>query len=56
MRVSHEYSERLVDGTIASGAILGGRMGGVVGSWEKAIPAIDSYRELHWYKAFFSLV
>jgi hypothetical protein len=47
MRVSHEYSERLVDGTIASGAILGGRMGGVVGSWGEAIRGMDSYRELH---------
>jgi hypothetical protein len=47
MRISHEYGERLVYGIIASGAILGGGMGGVVGYW-----GTDSYRELHWYKAF----
>jgi hypothetical protein len=56
MRISYEYGERLVDGIIASGAILGRRMGGVVGSWEEAIRGMDSYRELRWYKAFFLLV
>jgi hypothetical protein len=54
--ISHEYGERLVDGIIASGAILGRRMGGVVGSWKEDIRGMDSYRALHWYKASFLLL